>query len=263
MKVRIYLWYFFRRTNLDTTWFKEFSEYAYRILFKERKIVLPFDVFYYKNLLNPLIEDLTLPETDDCNVILNHYQKPEFSIVHLLHLISKESYFFYHNVLKLLHKIKKKRKVLEFGCASAPITTKIFEFYKPSKKNTYYISDIETLPFHYASYLFRHCSNVKPIILKPEDDFKLSIQDKIDVILCITVFEHLNKPLETVKIFHKILNKGGHLIFDFIIPVDAFDTIQAKNERESVLDFILENFIILHGNIDRRKKVNLTVARKK
>ena len=72
--------------------------------------------------------------------------------------------------------------------------------------------------------------------------------------------EHLNKPLETVKIFHNILNDKGYLIFDFIIPVDVYDTQQAKDERDAVLDFIIDKFDIIVATQDWHPKDHVSFA---
>ncbi len=262
-RVRIFFWYLFRRTNLDLTWFKVFSEYGNRILYNMRIFLHPPDLFFFENSLKFRSAKLKLPITEDPYVHLEAYQKPELT-AQLYYLVSKEAYSFNYDILKLLKKYKVKfNSLLEFGCAIAPITTTIFEFFKLSKKTKIFISDIETIAFHYAAYKFQNCSNVIPILLVPENDFLLNLNEKVDLIFCITVFEHLNKPLETIKIFYNLLNEKGYLIFNFIIPNDPYDSQQAKNERDAVLDFIIENFEIIFGKIEKDKKVKMTIARKK
>lgn len=208
------------------------------------------------------MDTLSFPHTDDPYTHLEIYQKPEL-FFHLLYLVFQQAYTFNYNLIKILKKYKIKfNSMLEFGCAIAPITTTLFEFYNFSKKDKFFISDIKTLAFHYAAYKFRFCSNVIPVLLKPENHFALNLEQKVDLIFCITVFEHLNKPLDIAKKFHKILNDNGYLVFDFIKPGDPLDTYQAKIERDSVLDFIMDNFKIVYGSIDKTKKVNLVIAQK-
>ena len=144
----------------------------------------------------------------------------------------------------------------------APVTTALFEFFKLSKNIKIFISDIQTFAFHYAAYKFRNCSNVIPILLNPEDEFLLKLDEKVDLIFCLRTFEHLNKPLETIKIFEKILNDKGYLIFDYVIPGDNYDTTQALRERDDVLNFINENFDIIYGKINLEQKTGLTFVRK-
>lgn len=154
--------------------------------------------------------------------------------------------------------------MLEFGCATAPVTASLYEFYRPESQFKMYVSDIPTLAFHYAAYRFRYCSNVIPILLKPENDFILKLPDKLDVIFCITVFEHLNQPLETVKIFYNLLNPGGLLFFDYIKGSGkGLDTQHAVRQRGSVLDFIGDNFELIEGQLTKDSDMHLTIVQKK
>lgn len=201
------------------------------------------DVFFFKNYFGILFENLQLPDTNDPYIHLDAWQQPEL-INQLFYLVSKESYTLEYSLLHLIKKKKIKFKsFLEFGCATAPITTALFEFFKLHKKVKVFISDIQTFAFHYAAYKFRNCSNVIPILLTPENEFLLDLDEKVDLIFCLRTFEHLNKPLETIKIFNKILNDKGFLIFDYIMPGDNYDTLNALKERKDVLNFINVNLI--------------------
>jgi 2-polyprenyl-3-methyl-5-hydroxy-6-metoxy-1,4-benzoquinol methylase len=125
-------------------------------------------------------------------------------------------------------------------------------------------SDIQTLAFHYGAYRFRHCSNVIPLLLVPDDDFSLNLSDSVDAIFCITVFEHLNKPLETIKSFYYYLNPNGLLFFDYIKgDGDGLDTLAGVRERNEVLDYVTEHFEVLLGTISKEKSMGLTVVKKK
>ena len=97
LKLRIAFWYLFRRINLNLTWFKEFSEYGNRVLFKERKLLYPLDLFFFKNFLGILSNKLKFPITDDPYVHLEARQIPEINYS-IFYLISKENYFFYYNI---------------------------------------------------------------------------------------------------------------------------------------------------------------------
>jgi len=126
-----------------------------------------------------------------------------------------------------------------------------------------YIADIQTLAFHYATYRFRYCSNVIPLLLTPENNFLLRINDDLDAIFCITVFEHLNRPLDTVKIFYEKLKPGGLLFFDYIRGEGpGLDTKQGVTQRDDVLSFILKNFDLVYGNISKEKSTGLAIVRK-
>ena len=251
LKLRIYFWYLFRRTNIDLSWFKEFSNYGNHVLYRSRRFLQPSDLFYLKNYFGFLFENLILPDTNNPNIHLESWQRPEL-VNQLFSLVSKEYYTLNYNVLRALKKKKIKfRSFLEFGCATTPITTALFEFFKLSKETKIFIADIQTIAFHYGAYKFRNCSNVIPLLLTPENDFLLELNEKIDLIFCLRTFEHLHKPLEIVKIFNKILNDKGYLIFDFIIPGGKYDTQHALRERNTVLDYIDENFEVISGKMSK------------
>jgi len=103
LKVRIFFWYLFRRTNLDLTWFKIFSEYGNRILYHGRRFFFPPDLFFYKNYFNARFGNNRFPITNDPYVHLDAHQILEI-LFHLFYLVSKEGYSFNYDYLKILKK---------------------------------------------------------------------------------------------------------------------------------------------------------------
>ncbi len=261
-KIRNYLWHIFRRLNLDLSWFREFNKYWSKILGAR-----PFwdinDLFFLKNVYRLKFQYNILPESDDPYLHLEAWQCPEV-IYQLLFLVCKEIFANSFNILNILKKKKKKiNSILEFGCGTAPITTSLFEFHRLSKNIKIFISDIQTIAFHYAAFKFRRCSNVISVLLEPENNFLLKLNEKVDVIFCLAVFEHLNKPIETINIFYKTLNKGGLLVFDYkMTEGEGLDTHISAKERNSVLDFIEKKFNIIFGRISKEKDIGLTIVRK-
>ena len=262
LEIRNKLWFFFRKNSLDNSWLDEFNCYWTKKL-KGRPLQTIYDIFFLKNLYRIKFQNSNIPDTTDSYEHLEAWQKPEV-IYQLLSLVCKSVYYNESTILKLLKKKKKNFKsFLEFGCATAPITTSFFEFFRKSKDIKIYISDIQTLAFHYASYKFKKCSNIKSILLTPENDFLLKLDEKFDVIFCITVFEHLNTPLKTIKEFDKILNYQGLLFFDYIISSgDGLDTHRGYRERDSVLNYINANFKLVYGSINKEKNMGLTIVKK-
>lgn len=264
LKYRRNIWSFCRRTNIDLTWLDEFRSYWSSVL-RGRPLFAVHDFFFLKNLYRVKFQNSQIPYTDDPHVHLQAWQRPELLYM-LFHQISKEAMFNQLEILSLLRKHAKKNlnSFLEFGCGTAPITTSFFEFFRPAEDVRIYISDIQTLPFHYAAFRFRKCANVSPVLLAPEDRFALSLDEKMDAICCITVFEHLNEPLETGRILHDSLNRGGLLFFDYAKTEAAgLDTHQGARERDNVLEFLDKNFDTLYGHITKDEGMNLTVARKR
>lgn len=128
---------------------------------------------------------------------------------------------------------------------------------------SFVVTDLPTLPFHYASYKFRQCSNVRPIPLRLKDDFQLKTDLSFDVIFCCQVFEHLNNPLQTVRTFHQILKPDGLLVFDYLISeAKDLDTKQGLEYRNEVFAFLERRFSVEKGKLDRDKSMGLTVVRK-
>jgi SAM-dependent methyltransferase len=153
---------------------------------------------------------------------------------------------------------------MEYGCGTAPITASYFEFYAPKVAHRIILAEIETLAFHYGAYRFRRCSNVIPILLLPENDFQLGLEQPVDAIFCITVFEHLNQPMETIQRFYDNLAPGGLLFFDYIKgDGDGMDTIHGVREREAVLDYVATHFDVLEGTLEKENSMSLTIVRKR
>ncbi len=262
LKLRNKLWLFFRKNSLDNSWLDEFNNYWTKIL-KGRPLPTIYDMFFIKNIYRLKFQESIIPDTYDSYEHLEAWQRPEV-IFQLLHLVCKSVYYNESRILNFLKKKKKDFKsFLEFGCATAPITTSFFEFSRKPKVIKISISDIQTLAFHYASYKFKRCSNIRSILLTPENDFLLELDEKFDVIFCMTVFEHLNKPLKTIKAFDKILNHQGLLFFDYIISSgDGLNTHHGYRERDSVLDYINDNFKLIYGRINKEKNMGLTIVEK-
>lgn len=254
-----------RQIRLDQGWFLEFRKYWSGVL-KGRPLWGVEDLFFLKNLYRIKFQDSQVPDSTDANLHCQAWQKPEV-LYQLLHLVCRETALDQLKPLRKLAALRpdfKKLKMLEFGCATAPITVSLYEFYRPKASMRMYISDISTLAFHYAAYRFRYCSNVIPVLLKPEDDFALKLDDRLDVIFCITVFEHLNRPLEIAKTFYNLLNHDGLLFFNYIKSEgEGFDTKHAVRQRESVFDFIGNSFELVEGRLSKDEDMHLTIVRKK
>ena len=78
-----------------------------------------------------------------------------------------------------------------------------------------------------------------------DNPFNLIKTKKFDIIIITTVFEHLDEPLIVAKELHKHLNKGGVLLFDYILSdAEGLDTVKGLEKREETLKFLFENFII-------------------
>ena len=267
-RYRVKAWVLARRIHIDLLWFLQFRSYWVNVL-GGRPLWGVEDFYFLRNIYRTRFQDNQVPDTEDANIHLQAWQQPEL-LYQLFHLVYKEKFACEVWKLRLTRKLLGRwpDSIIEYGCGTAPITTSLFEFFKPDLVQQVYVSDIQTLAFHYAAYKFRERSNVLPVLLVPENNFQLELEDEtVEVIYCVTVFEHLNSPVETIRAFYNTLKKGGLLFFDYIKEEEGhahgLDTQQALLERESVLDFIEQNFDIVHGEINRNASVSLTVGKKK
>lgn len=254
------LWTALHRANLDQGWFDRLRLYWARVL-GGRPLWGPQDFHFLRNLYRMRFQSVDLPDTDDAAVHLRVWQKPEI-LHHLFHSVYKESLF--HCLPQVQHLSRFRgdwKSCLEFGCGVAPVVTTLFEFAPPSPARRVFISDIETVPFHYAAWKFAEFDHVFPLPLRASDNFALPLDEKVDAIFCMAVFEHLQTPLEVVTKFHERLNAGGLLIFDYVLSeAGGLDTVQGLRERPRVLEFVERHFEIVHGALNPRDNMGVTVA---
>ena len=99
--------------------------------------------------------------------------------------------------------------------------------------------------------------------LTPENNFRLELNDDLDAIFCIAVFEHLNNPMDTIKVFYETLRHNGLLFFDYVKSDGVgMDSKHSKTQRNDVIDFINKNFELVHGNISKDKDMGFTIVKK-
>jgi 2-polyprenyl-3-methyl-5-hydroxy-6-metoxy-1,4-benzoquinol methylase len=268
-RFRIALMRFLRTVLLDLTWFNEFKVYWETVL-QGRTLWGVQDLYFLRNWYRVKYQNIRIPDVVDASAHVQAWQQPE--VMHfLLHMVYREgidqNIEHQFEILSRIHHLgRKPTSMLEFGCATATLTRFYIDLYDRQRTTQFYISDLESLAFHYAMCRFSAYSNVKAIPLRPEQDLLLQLDAKVDVIFCTTVFEHLNQPLRTLEIFLDRLNPGGILIFDYIKSDTkglGLDTRQGLEERKQVLDVLSQHFEIVEGKIDYDASMGLTVARKR
>lgn len=252
-----------RQTNFDLGWFYDFSAYWSDVL-GGRPLWGVQDFYFLTNLYRVKFQDNQIPDTTDARVHLEAWQKPEL-LYQLLHLVYKETVVEYSHLLRqIFHHKRNIRSFLEFGCGTAPVTASFFEFFGEGRNIKAFYTDIQTIAFHYAAHRLARYRSAEPLLLLPENDFRLSLPSPVDAIICITVFEHLNKPLETAQNFYNLLSPDGLLAFDYIKnDGEGMDTAQGATERDAVLDFISSHFEVVSGEISKDASTGLIIARKK
>ncbi|XXJ21165.1 class I SAM-dependent methyltransferase [Desulfovibrio caledoniensis] len=164
----------------------------------------------------------------------------------------------YNNALNPLkfravcERINRHDRVLEFGCAMAPAYNTYRHFYQHKKAN-WVLSDIENFPFHYARHRFARDENVEAVHLIAPEHYEDPLHDldgRFDMIIVLTVFEHLHSPLVTLKHLISKLKSGGLLVFDYIrSEAKGLDSVQGLEQRQDTLRHIRNHMILEEGDL--------------
>lgn len=258
--IRKYLWYFFKRTGIDQIWFEEFRTYWGKYL---GGITLwgVEDFYFLRGIYRQKFHNLELPDKSSSKSYLNIWQKPEVLFFLLDQIYRGKLYNELSNVdLYLKYRTETTLPILEFGCATAPIASSLIEFFGLTDQKIY-ISDIQTLAFHYGAYKFRKHKNVTPVLLDPKDGFTPKSPEKLGAIFCLTVFEHVNEPLSVAKKFYDLLAPGGLLIFDYLkTDGKGLDSSNSVKARGKTLEYIGKNFKVIHGDLHKTTGSDVIVA---
>src|SRR3989339_135505 len=240
-------------TGFIRRWFNEFNFYWQKEL--NGRPLKFHDFFYLHSLYRSRYQNLKLEDETNPNQFLADWQKPGniYQIFSCAYQYGINPFSF----LPFKKHLKKKMKILEYGCGFAPIVTSLFH-YQPNKFNLT-IADIPNFTFHYAKWKLKPFG-IKTIDINPALFPPLS---KYDIIFIITVLEHLTNPLEVIKHLTNHLNPDGSLIFDYIKSnAEGLDTKQSLLARQEVINFIKENFKIIQGNLNA-ENIKTIIAIKK
>ena len=158
-----------------------------------------------------------IPTVSDFNALLHEYRKRQQHVGELSwsdaaqHVANWQEpegiYQTLHNARKLaLHpiagfrvwrRVPRGARVLEYGCSLAPYYY-CYRLYFSHLECSHVLADIPNFPFHYAKYLYRHDAEVEFATIDPEKFREplagLAGEERFDVIIVTTVFEHLDDP---------------------------------------------------------------------
>ncbi len=261
LATRAHAWQLLRRVRLDLTWFERFRRYWGKVL-GGRPLWGVEDFYFLRNIYRMRFQSATVPDTTDAGIHLEAWQRPEV-LSHLFHSAYKESLNHELRLLRPLRSLHRGpvRTVLEFGCGSAPITTTLCEFQPPRGDLQVWISDIETVPFHFAAHKLAPFRNVHAVPLRPENRFRFPLAQKFDAIFCMTVLEHLQEPLAVIEHLRELLSPGGLLFFDYVkSDATGLDTRAGLDQRAAVLAYVREHFRVLQGSLDGDRSIGLTIV---
>lgn len=213
---------------------------------------------YLRNELRKKFQSLeTLESESDGNLFLEPWQNP-ITIYLLFGAVYKYGCmpFSYFPFRKWIHN---KDNILEYGCGVAPFTTSLI---RAGYECSYTLADIPQINFHYAKWLLKNSNKkVRFVDIVPYKRTKLN--EDYDVIVLLTVLEHLPDPYEVIQNLTNQLKPGGRLLFDYILSDgDGLDSMAGLKERRKVLEFIEKNFQICKGKIMYDESMGRTIARK-
>jgi 2-polyprenyl-3-methyl-5-hydroxy-6-metoxy-1,4-benzoquinol methylase len=228
--------------NVALGWFHEFERYWVGEL--GLRPITPPDFHFLKGVYRQRFQ--TLVDVSDANALEDGWRDAR-SLYLLFHLVMR-------NALRPLAArdfitwIPHRGSVLEFGCGLAPITTSLTRFYR-DRALSMTCADIEHVLFHYVRWKFSEEPCVRALAIDPSTDDPLD-QVLYDTILCMTVLEHVPRPLQTLRCLRAHLKPGGYFIFDYINSEGkGLDSEGGVRERSQVLQYICEHFDIVEGQL--------------
>lgn len=255
---RLKLWKLLHRTHLDQRWLARFAEYWVGIL-GGRPLLAPEDFHFLRGIYRMRHQEDAIDDTADASRHLLAWQKNSFAVYQLFAQQFFESIDPRLAEAQWLHRLGV-RSFIEYGAASAPVTTAYRQFFGTRAAST--IVDLEQIAFHFGAYKFKADPTVTPVALTPATDLLPDTSLRADAIVCKATFEHLKDPLEVARRFAAMLNPRGYLLFDFLhSPGGGMDTLHAVRQRDAVLAFIDERFEKIHGDARQAHGSRLTVAR--
>ena len=233
-------------------WFVEFKDYWINVL-GGRPLYLH-DFFYLLGVYRQRFQDVETPQVASVADFLDSWQNKD-TVYMLFGAVRK---YAYEPLNALIYEkwISHGDSVMEYGCGIAPVTYSLLK-YGLKRNLRISVGDIRQINSHYAK--MRLQGKVKFIEIEP---YKESLADKkFDVVLMITVLEHLPDPLAVIQNIVRHLEAKGILIFDYILgDGDGQDTLEAVQQRGAVVDFLKENFDVYHGKLLKDQSMGTTVC---
>jgi 2-polyprenyl-3-methyl-5-hydroxy-6-metoxy-1,4-benzoquinol methylase len=216
-------------------WFEEFKEY-WSIVLEGRPLYLH-DFYFLLGIYRQRFQSVETPAFSEKKQFLDSWQNRD-TLYMLFGAVRRYGYRPLH-----CHRFEKwiahGDSILEYGCGVAPIAHSLLHYGKRRNLDIT-IADIRQINSHFARWRFGNSKQIKFLEIVP---YKNTLpRDCFNVVLLVSVMEHLPDPLTTIKNVTASLKTKGILIFDYILgDGDGQDTIEAVQQRDEVLDYIKNN----------------------
>jgi SAM-dependent methyltransferase len=228
--------------NARLDWFHDFQAYWVGAL--GHRPIHPHDFYHLYGVYRQRLQSIT-PAFDSDAAHLESWRDPR--IVYYLFAHTFRQALQPLHVHRYARFIPRRGRVAEYGCGTAPMLYALARRYRHLNL-ALVAADIPHLLFHFTRWRFRHDRFVTTVPIQPGNDTPLA--GRFDVIFCLEVFEHLPRPLATLRHFLDVLAPGGVLVFDYVrSEAVGLDTEAGLREREPALRFVLEHFDVVEGRV--------------
>ena len=245
-------------------WFEEFSGFWRNVVQGRPLEIHDFHSlrFHYRREFNRMTSAKEYEWTSSVDHVLN-WQNHEalFQVFHYAYRYACMP----KNIQIMPRVMRRNDRVLEYGCSSAPSYScwKRFFSHVPT---SWVLADIGNHSFYYARYIHGRDESAATHLIKPDsfEDPLNGVEGKFDVIFINEVFEHLDQPVHIANYLIDRLNKGGRLVFDYIISdAKGLDTNAGKAQRDETMDVLGRRLKLLYGNMgDASRSTGLCIGQK-
>jgi 2-polyprenyl-3-methyl-5-hydroxy-6-metoxy-1,4-benzoquinol methylase len=230
--------------NLRLDWFHEFRRYWVEEL--GNRPLRPHDFYFlYGSYRSRFSEEVEVPDSTSDEQLLDAWRAHR--TVYLLFFNQYKLALDPLYVERFIKYIPKGGHVCEYGCGLAPVASSLCKYY-PHLNVGITCADIPHIMFHFTRWKFRNTEYVRLINIDPYDDAPLT--DMYDTVFCVTVLEHLPRPLPVLRHLYSHIKPGGHFVFDYIKSEGkGLNTVSALADRIPALQYIANNFEVIEGRV--------------
>jgi 2-polyprenyl-3-methyl-5-hydroxy-6-metoxy-1,4-benzoquinol methylase len=248
--------------GLEGAWFHEFADYWHRVLAGRPLTVMDFHQlrFLYRCRFQ---RDASLSWSTPQEHVANWQDACGlFSVFQ----------FVYREALQpvrsweLLRLLKPGMRILEYGCAGAPMYRTWLRF-GSSTPADWVLADIPGFPYHYSRHVFAADAPVRFCTIATDrfDDPLHGVDKPFDLIIVQEVFEHLHRPRFIAEYLLERLQPKGLIFFDYIASeAHGLDTPAGMQERTETLRYLAQRLDVVQGQLSPDGDLKgLCIGRKK